>query len=381
MSIEEVSAPASAPGSSVVHFNGRAGEVIPIAVKNALLNIVTLGFYRFWGRTKVRRYLWEKLHVFDTPLEYTGTGKELFAGFLFIVFLVFLPYAALNAGLAATGLLENPSFVTIYNALIVISAYYLIGVASYRARRYRLSRTRWRSVRAGQTGSGWSYGLWYIFLGALMVFFGLITPYKNMKLWRIRMQNTHVGDKFFVFDRDGEAGATLKKLYLSFFLFGLTLVAVYALPLIAAGLFLDFGSTLTAAEIEVQIERQMTASPWMAIAFVLIWTLAFFGFFVGLVWYKLRETRLLVALTTFENLKLKFSAGVGSYFLLVLGNLLIVFATLGFGLPFVQMRFARYFAAHTEIDGALDLAAIAQSADDDLTSGEGLAEAFDMGSI
>ncbi len=33
---------------------GRAGEIAPIAVVVGLLNIVTLSFYRFWGKTRVR---------------------------------------------------------------------------------------------------------------------------------------------------------------------------------------------------------------------------------------------------------------------------------------------------------------------------------------
>ena len=31
---------------------GRVGELLPIVLLNALLNILTLGFYRFWARTR-----------------------------------------------------------------------------------------------------------------------------------------------------------------------------------------------------------------------------------------------------------------------------------------------------------------------------------------
>ena len=55
--------------------------------------------------------------------------------------------------------------------------------------------------------------------------------------------------------------------------------------------------------------------------------------------------------------------------------------TLGIGTPFIQLRNARFVAAHTDIEGQLDLATIAQSPDDELTSGEGLADAFDMGTV
>lgn len=38
-------------------YDGRLGEFYVIFIKNVLLSIITLGIYRFWGKTRVRRYL------------------------------------------------------------------------------------------------------------------------------------------------------------------------------------------------------------------------------------------------------------------------------------------------------------------------------------
>jgi uncharacterized membrane protein YjgN (DUF898 family) len=376
----------SEPGSGDIvqgsaEFQGRSGEIIWLVIKNLLLNIVTLGFYRFWARTNVRRYLWEKMHLFGSPLEYTGTGKELFLGFLMIIFVVFLPIAVLNVLLSTLG---SPALSSFISFLVTIALFYLIGVATYRARRYRLSRTRWRSIRAGQTGAGWMYGLWYFLLNFLMLFFALILPYKNMKLWQLRMQNTHVGDRFLVFDRDGAARQTLISLYLSYAVVALVVVIVYALPFVAIALTLGaevFTGSLSEAEIQAQVEINLQANSGMLAMFGLVWPVSILVFAIGMAWYKLKETRLLVGLTSFEDLKLSFNATLLSFFWLYLGNMLIVILTFGAGYAFTQVRFARFLANHTGIDGKLNLGAISQSADDDLTSGEGLAEAFDMGAV
>ena len=54
-------APASArpPDGDRLAYDGAAGAAMNIAVSNSLLTLATLGVYRFWGKTRVRRYLWE----------------------------------------------------------------------------------------------------------------------------------------------------------------------------------------------------------------------------------------------------------------------------------------------------------------------------------
>ena len=368
-----------------IDFTGRTGDIVGLVIKNALLNIITLGFYRFWGRTNVRRYLWRKTEVFAAPLEYTGTGKELFVGFLLIVVLVFVPYAILNVVLESSGLLADATFAIAYNLLVTLIIFYLIGVASYRARRYRLTRTRWRSIRLGQTGSSWRFGFWYLGLNLLMFFLGLITPYKNMKLWQLKTQNTHVGDRFLEFDREGASGKILLKLYARFMLpcfFAALVIYLPALFFVSEAAAVAIDSTLAIDELSEQIVGHLFALPDnYGTLITVVWPLAFMIFLACLVWYKLEETRLLVSLTGFGPLRPAFEARGGSYFGLWLGNMLIQILTLGFGLPFTQLRYVGWVCKHTQIDGQLDLSDISQSLDDDLTSGEGLAEAFDMGAV
>src|SRR5690606_16979791 len=72
-------------------FQGNWKEFAPIALTNLLLTIVTLGIYRFWAKTRERHYLWSRTRFIDDTLEWTGTGKELFIGFLIAAVLILTP--------------------------------------------------------------------------------------------------------------------------------------------------------------------------------------------------------------------------------------------------------------------------------------------------
>src|SRR3982751_3113454 len=76
---------AAAGDDRAIRFTGTWREYLPIAATNALLIICTLGIYRFWATARQRRYLWSRTHVIDDTLEWTGTGKEMFIGFLIVI--------------------------------------------------------------------------------------------------------------------------------------------------------------------------------------------------------------------------------------------------------------------------------------------------------
>src|SRR5438067_2074910 len=64
-------------------FSGERREFFHLVARGAALELVTLGFYRFWLATDIRRHLWTNTIVDGDAAEYTGRGKELLIGFLF----------------------------------------------------------------------------------------------------------------------------------------------------------------------------------------------------------------------------------------------------------------------------------------------------------
>src|SRR5450756_1011812 len=77
-----------------VSFSGDRGEFSDLVERGALLELVTIGFYRFWLATDIRRHLWSNTHIDGDAAEYTGRGKELLIGFLFALAILVPIYLA-----------------------------------------------------------------------------------------------------------------------------------------------------------------------------------------------------------------------------------------------------------------------------------------------
>src|SRR6476469_9471490 len=90
--------------SGGVRFLGQRRSYWRLLIRGAALLMITLGIYRFWLVTDVRRFLWSNTEIAGEALEYTGTALELLLGFLVAVALLIPIYvgfflAALDLGL------------------------------------------------------------------------------------------------------------------------------------------------------------------------------------------------------------------------------------------------------------------------------------------
>ncbi len=153
-------APTAAP-SDRLRFHGAAGELLALQARNLALAALTLGIYRFWAKTRIRRYLWNHTSFQGDALEYTGSGRELFLGFLIVV-VFFAIVGAAHQAILFVAAASAPALAVAMNVLVFPGFVLLIGLALYRARRYRLSRTLWRGIRGVQTGSAALYGVKYL---------------------------------------------------------------------------------------------------------------------------------------------------------------------------------------------------------------------------
>lgn len=182
--------PPPLPPPMPVAFSGDRAEFFHLVKRGAGLELVTLGFYRFWLATDVRRHLWANTQIDGDAAEYTGRAKELLIGFLIAMAILVPVYLAyFLAGLEAERVKAFASF-----PLFVF--FYVFGqFAIYRARRYRLTRTVWRGVRFWMSGSGWAYAARAALWGVLvMLTFGLILPWRTAALERYKMRHSFYGD-------------------------------------------------------------------------------------------------------------------------------------------------------------------------------------------
>ena len=77
----------------------------------------------------------------------------------------------------------------------------LVFVAQYRARRYRLSRIRWRGIRFAQDGSSLRYALLGLGWGTVsLLTLGIAYPLYRTRLQRYRATHTSFGTQGFRFD-------------------------------------------------------------------------------------------------------------------------------------------------------------------------------------
>lgn len=173
-----------------VTFSGARSEFFRLVSRGAAIELITLGFYRFWLATDIRRHLWVNTSVDGDSAEYTGRGKELLIGFLFamaILVPIYLAYFLVTV--------EAERYEGFASIPLLISFYAFGQFAIYRARRYRLTRTVWRGVRFWMDGSGWAYAgramLWTL-LAVLTL--GLAWPWRAAALERYKMRHSHYGD-------------------------------------------------------------------------------------------------------------------------------------------------------------------------------------------
>jgi uncharacterized membrane protein YjgN (DUF898 family) len=83
--------------------------------------------------------------LFGEPLEYTGTGKELFLGFLIVFAVLITVGIIINVGNFYIQTMGSNAALIAFKTFYYLDFFNLFGYAVYRARRYQLSRSVWRA--------------------------------------------------------------------------------------------------------------------------------------------------------------------------------------------------------------------------------------------
>jgi len=361
---------ADGPSHSRLVYDGSTGELFVLWLKILGLNIITLGFYRFWGRTRFRKYLWSHVSLLGERLEYDGTGLELFLRFLvaLVIFVPLLSFAPLLVWLTGGG-----AWGRVAQAVQVLVLIYLSFFAVYAGRRYRTSRTLWRGIRGGLDGSGNRYALTalaYAFLAAITL--SLALPWRYVGLWRYVTNNTGFGDQQFHFEGSGRA---LLRPY--FAALGLTLAALLLLAGAGVGLFfaVNIGQALS-GKAPPTLAKVATLVAFGVLLYFFLLVLGAFAY----AYFNARALGYVARNTRFGDVSFSAEVRVSRLLWLNVGNLLITIATLGLGAPFTAHRYVRFFCDNLALYGAEHLEALSQTAGRRRPKGgEGLVQLFDSG--
>ncbi len=359
-----------------IDYLGQSGAVAGIALQNALLSLVTLGIYRFWAKTRLRRYFWGNTVFRGERLEYTGRGLELFLGFLVAIVIVFALVFVSELIVDRVGgpLSPGAAAVQFAQSLLIV---FLIFVAIFRARRYRLSRSQWRGIRGGQSGSAVSFALKAMGWGLLFILtLGLAYPVFRTRLMAYQMENTWFGSERFCFI--GKAG----ELFGAWFVAWLLLVPSLGLSYVWYRVreFRYFASKSSLGPLGFDSELGTGR----------ILTIFLTNFFV---WGAVTFLFVVIGYVLFAGgaspppegagegvVQQWFVQSLQNPLLIVLLLLYLVVSGLIRTVVWLQPMVAE-ITTSLSVSGEMDFARLAQSSQEVPGRGEGLAEAFDIGSI
>lgn len=355
-----------------VGWAGNPWSLTGICLLNILLIVVTLGIYWFWARSEYRRRMWQMVRVNGEPLEYTGTGWELFVGYLKIFFFILLPAVAVIV--AAQLLLgpQHPAAVLLILVLYVAFAF-LFFAGIYRANRYILTRTRWRGIafglEKGAIGYAW-LSIWSGFLTGLTLFW--LYPWRATALRRRLTNAMRFGSLPFRFE--GSSGP----IYGPFALVWLILVpgfgglSIILRTIMQAAIHAEGGQS---AELEAAKAAAAQFGPAIYGAFILV---AVPLLIVGLSWLEVRKLNVFAKATKASGLTGDLEAHAGSYIWLIVSNSLIILFSLGILRPVAQARRLRYLASRFSFTGSADLDEVLRAREEPGTQGAGMEAAFSI---
>ena len=187
-------------------YSGDGPGIFRLAFVTSLLTLLTVGIYRFWAKTRIRKYIWSSVSLEGDSFEYTGTGLEKLLGFLVAIVVLALYLAVVQMVLFFFGMNMFSEPASIEEMVAQMGATYLTifavaplwFFATYRARRYKLARTRWRSIRFGMEKGAWGYafraiGHWLLTISTL----GLLLPRQTFYLEKYMTDRSWYGSAQF----------------------------------------------------------------------------------------------------------------------------------------------------------------------------------------
>ncbi|MNX26805.1 Inner membrane protein YjgN [compost metagenome] len=301
------------------NFRGEGSSFFGIHLATMFLSAITLGVYSFWGRVKVRSYLYSQTEFAGERFAYHGTGMELLKGWAKAGAVISV-VLGLNSLLT---MLSDELFVFVLSKLILLAfGLALAPFAIVGSRRYRLTRTSWQGIRFDFRGSAMDYAKVFVPAALLnVVTLGLYYPFMLAKTQTYLAGHTAYGSERFTFDGEGSE------------LFPQTLMAVLLTPL----------------------------------------TLGIYGF-----WYKAHVERFIWENTSFAGARFRTTITGGELFMLGVTNGLLMLVTLGLAYPWVKVREIHYKLWNLSLVGNIDWSQIRQDAQTSGAFAEGMADHFEL---
>lgn len=337
-------------------FHGNGMDLFSIYIVNVLLIFLTLGVYYFWGKVKIKRYLYSQTEFNGDRFSFHGTGFELFrGGIIGIVFLILL--------FGLQHLLESSQniYVQVISVIVIFLLVALVPLIFVLSRRYYLSRGSLRGIHFSFRGKISKF--YRIVINGAFLFvitFGFYIPYFRNNIKRFFIENSFFGNKNFTYSGEG------KEVFKKF-------VTVFVLYTTIATFIIFFVIYLIAFLLE-QVVGGNIKSIVLPIAFVACYLSIYLLFF----WFEFWFTKYIWNHTSFMDANFKLDIKFLSYLKLKTVNLLIYLFTVGFGWPWVAVRNSKFLTDRLLLEGNVDFASVKQEFIKASATGESVADIFDL---
>jgi len=374
-----------------LRFTGSGSEFFKIWIVNVLLSIVTLGIYSAWAKVRTQRYFYGNTLLNGSSFEYHATPTQILIGriialFLLVIYVVASEISPITAGVVLL--------------LLLVMTPWII----YRGIRFNARMTSHRNVRfnfKGLTFPFYKYIFLYpiipiavllllvvvlSYLGAgpqivsgftvLAVLSLYVTfPWVQRNITEYVMNHYTYGQGQF----STSPPLSTKKYYLRYFVAILLFLLVFV---IVGGIAYGLGlfEVLAALESGNVIDIGSKQQSQLAYAVFFVYGTLFFVGFIAKAYIQAGVRGHVFAHTKLDNvLALESTVVTGSLFFLLLTNFLLMVISFGFAYPWAKVRLARYFAEHTHVYAAGDLAHyISEQQEKQSALGEEMGDVFDV---
>jgi uncharacterized membrane protein YjgN (DUF898 family) len=300
-------------------FTGDGGALLVLYIKLIAFSIFTLGIYSFWGRTEIRRYLWQNIRFAGQNFDYHGTGKELFLGWLKLIGLFIGIFIVLGLIAMVGGREMGP----VVGLLYILALGALAPIAIHGAIRYRWSRTSWQGRRFSYQGDLVKLATILIpglFLTAITL--SIYLPFFLTNLRRYITDNTWYAGQQFRFDGDGKD----------------------------------------------------LLWPYLKMLLLIIPTIGIYRF-----WFEAKMANYNWTRTQFAGVPFRSTLQGGDLLILTITNVLLTFFTLGIGMPWAVCRTLRFLTENLQLEQLPRVQLLAQPADAASAFGDTLGDALGTG--
>lgn len=284
-------------------FFGKGSDYFAIMIVNWLLTLVTLGLYYPWARAKRLRYVYGQTSLNNERFHFSGTGKEMFRGFIKIILFYI---AVIVSYILLLTFIKSPILAILFLYLAIFA---IIPFAIHGSFRYRMSRTSYRGIRFGYRGNRnelvKNFFKWVLFTVFTL---GIYGAWLQMNIRRYTHQNIRYGDVEFSNNANGG----------EYFILNLK---GYFLTIITLGIY----------------------AFW--------WQRDIFNYYIDNMRMEKGE----------QKIKCYSTATGGGFFGLLMVNLIITVFTLGFGKAWADMRTQKFICDNIKMKGDINFDEIHQT--------------------